>query len=92
MTSNCLESFEKCLLAESASAENEEKMQKINSLLQKKKTDIQIVKETSKQIKEIHSTLVVESETTYQTFIALENKPTTTAQESHDLLEQYEVG
>ena len=67
-------------------------MQKINSLLQKKKTEIQIVKETSKKIKEIHSTLVVESETTYQTFMALENKPTTTAQESHDLLEQYEVG
>ncbi|CAG5085315.1 Oidioi.mRNA.OKI2018_I69.PAR.g10860.t3.cds [Oikopleura dioica] len=85
-----IESFEKCLLDESASEEDEEKMQKIHSLIQKKKTDVQIVKETSKTIKEVQSQLVVELETAHQTFITLENRSTNTTEESHDLLEQYE--
>jgi len=59
-------------------------------LYRRKKTEIQIVKETTKQVKEIQSMLVVELETTHQTFIDLGNKSTNTAQESHDLLEQYE--
>ena len=50
------------------------------------------MKETTKQVKEIQSMLVVELETTHQTFIDLGNKSANTAQESHDLLEQYEVG
>ena len=87
----CLESFEKCLLDESASEEDEEKVQKIHSMIQMQKTIVEIVQETSKKIKEVHSQLVVELETAHQSFITLENRSTTTAEESHDLLEQYEV-